>query len=166
MAYRVAQLRCHAEALCDVTFRLGDNVVMNWKGLARTLAITLLGLVALLLLIAAGNIVMQVAEIYLATKRAYNQVVLLNHAKETISQGEVRFGKRYMFKRLAAGDTALITIPTGGEGGYVIEVLFQSGRKLSSDELGYFTYGPLIMSDRVEIHDDKIILVNQETKKP
>src|SRR5262245_32327876 len=37
------------------------------------------------------------------------------------------------FQKLALGETAIITIPTGGEGGYVIEVLFQSGRKLSSD---------------------------------
>src|SRR5262245_33192350 len=71
-------LRCHAEGSlrCDVPIR-EDHVVMKWKSLSGGLAITLLGSVALLLLIAAGLIVTQVAEIYLAAKRGHNQVVLL-----------------------------------------------------------------------------------------
>lgn len=88
-----------------------------------------------------------------------NQVVLLNRAGETVSHGELRaFGRTYKVQRLAVGETASIAIPQRGEGGYIIDVVFQSGRKLSSPELGYLTPGATI-SHRVEIQDDKIVLV-------
>src|SRR5262245_53735365 len=63
---------------------------MKWKSLARALALTLLGSVALFLLIGVGVTVTRLAGLYFATKRAYSQVILLNDAQETISQGEVR----------------------------------------------------------------------------
>ncbi len=76
-----------------------------------------------------------------------------------MSHGELRaFGRTYKVQRLAVGETASIAIPQRGEGGYIIDVVFQSGRKLSSPELGYLTPGATI-SHRVEIQDDKIVLV-------
>jgi hypothetical protein len=91
-----------------------------------------------------------------------NQVVLINHAAETISHGELRaFDQRYTFQRVAVGETASIAFPTRREGGYSIDVVFQSGRKLSSPELGYLTPG-MAMSGLVEIQDDKVVLVESK----
>lgn len=140
------------------------NRQVKLKGtLMRRLIVITSGSIALLLLIAAGDTVRQVTEIL---KKRGNQVVLLNHAKEAISQGEVHvFGQTYRFERLAVGETAEIKISARGEGQYVVDVLFQSGRKLSSDELGYLTgaYG-VMTSDLVEIQDDKIILLERKVE--
>src|SRR5262245_35485480 len=88
-----------------------------------------------------------------------NEIAVLNHASEDISQGEVHvFGQTYRFQRLAVNETARIVSSANGEGGYFVNVKFQSGRTLSSEELGYLTVG-MMTSNLVEIQDDKITIV-------
>jgi len=96
---------------------------------------------------------------YLLTRKPENEIAVLNHASEDISQGEVHvFGQTYRFQRLAVNETARIVSSANGEGGYFVNVKFQSGRTLSSEELGYLTAG-MNMSNLVEIQDDKITIV-------
>ena len=96
---------------------------------------------------------------YLLARKTENEIAVLNHASEDISQGEVHvFGQTYRFQRLAVNETARIVSSANGEGGYFVNVKFQSGGTLSSEELGYLTAG-MISSDLVEIQDDKITIV-------
>jgi hypothetical protein len=115
--------------------------------------------IAVLLSIGAGIIV---TEVYRSADWRPNQVVIVNHASASISEGEVHaFGQRYGIHGLAVGETASITIPQGGEGGYFVNVQFQSRRTLSSEELGYLTSG-ISQSHVVDVQDDTIILVESK----
>jgi hypothetical protein len=96
---------------------------------------------------------------YILARKTENEIAVLNHASEDISQGEVHvFGQTYRFQRLAVNETARIVSSANGEGGFFVNVTFQSGRTLSSEELGYLTPG-MNISDVVEIQDDKITIV-------
>ena len=121
--------------------------------------IIIFGSLALLLLIGAG---VTIAKFFLVTGTHY-EVIIFNEAKEAISQGEVRaLSKKYGFQRLAAGEMTKIVIWARGEGGYVIDVLLQSGRRLSSAE--FYLTGGFIISDVVRIQDGNITLLERNVK--
>lgn len=82
--------------------------------------------------------------------------VLTNAAGEDIASGEIRaFGKSHPFGRLAAGTATGFRLPLHGEGGFSVSVEFDSGRRLSSSEMGYIAPG-ICSQEHVEIRDDRV----------
>src|SRR5215510_6730869 len=56
---------------------------------------------------------------YILTRKTENEIAVLNHASEDISQGEVHvFGQTYRFQRLAVNEMARIVSSANGEGGF------------------------------------------------
>lgn len=78
-------------------------------------------------------------------------VTLINESEHEIKRGRiVEFGHIHAFERIPIGSSRRIAFSPHGEGGFVVEVEFESGGVLASVEKGYVTPG-MDMDVRVRV---------------
>lgn len=110
---------------------------------------------AVSLLFVAGAIFVKVyVDVFVNTDDS--QVVLLNRASEPIARGRLLvLSRTYVFQKIPVGEKIVVAFPVHREGGFTVDVEFLSGKKLTSNEMGYVAPGAALKF-LVEIHDGKI----------
>ena len=90
-----------------------------------------------------------------------NQVTLKNHSGHEIVSGTlIARDKTYAIGRIEVGKSIDITIPAT-EAGLQVAVVFHGGRKLKSEQMGYFT-SCMSVHDTIDVQPLEIVLAKHK----